>query len=186
MLQRRIYHYCTILNKVLWDINHLLTNVIKNSILDLAAILDTILYYITRNLAIHVCFLLFFFLDDSLFSSSFSIFLTSHPGKRSTPRNEPLSSVKFSQFSAKRGNKNGSVCSSSDARDLRFSITFCKWSSILENQAGSFQGGRFTACVRVISNTTASKTSITPHKSIKKSWQRTWSIKTCHSWHTTL
>ena len=118
----------------------MLTNVTKNSILDLAGILDTILYYITRNLAIHVHFLLFFFLDDSLFSSS-SIFVTSHPGKRSTPRNEPLSSVKFSQFSAKRGNKNGSVCSSSDARDLRFSITFCKWSSILENQTGSFQGG---------------------------------------------
>ena len=113
----------------------MLTNVTKNSILDLAGILDTILYYITRNLAIHVYFLLFFFLDDSLFSSS-SIFVTSHPGKRSTPRNEPLSSVKFSQFSAKRGNKNGSVYSSSDARDLRFSITFCKLSSILETKQG--------------------------------------------------
>ena len=156
----------------------MLTNVTKNSILDLAGILDTILYYITRNLAIHVYFLLFFFLDDSLFSSS-SIFVTSHPGKGSTPRIEPLSSVNFSQFSAKRGNKNGSVCSSSDARDLRFSINFWKWLSILKNLTGSFQGGRSTACVCFISDTTVSKTSITPHQLIKKSWPRTWNIKTC-------
>ena len=46
----------------------------------------------------------------------------SNPDKRSTPRNEPLSSVKISQFSAKRGNKN--VCLSSDAGNLRFSIIF--------------------------------------------------------------
>ena len=168
MLQRRIYHSCTILNKVLCDINHLLTNVTKNAFFDLAWILDVILYHITRSLAIHVYFLLFFFLDDSLFSYYYSIFVTSHPGKRSTPRNETFSSVKFSQFSAKRDNKNGSVCSSSDARDLRFSITFCKWLSILENQIGSFQCGRFTAWVSVISDTTASKTSITPYQSNMK------------------
>ena len=154
----------------------MLSNIRKK--LHLAGILDTILYYITRNLVIHVYFLLFFFLDDSLFSSS-SIFVTGHPGKRSTPWNEPLSSVKFSRFSAKRGYKNGSVCESSDARDLRFPNTVCKWSSILENQTASFQGGRFTACVRVISDSTASKTSITPHQSIKKPWPWTWNIKTC-------
>ena len=72
-----------------------------------------------------------------------------------------------------------SVCSSSDARDLRFSVTFCKWSSILVNQTGSFQGGRLIACVRVIRDTTTSKTFITPHQLIKKSWPRTWNIQAC-------
>ena len=48
----------------------------------------------------------------------------------------------FFQFSAKRGNKNVSGGSSSDAIDLRLSITSGKWSPILGNQTRSVLGGR--------------------------------------------
>ena len=134
-----------------------------------------ILYYITRNLAIHGNSCSFSSLMIRCFLLLQCLLWASLVKDQLLEMNHFLQ-LKFPNFLLSAAIR---MFVHLQIKDLRFSITFCKWSSILENQTGSFQGGRFTACVRVISDTTASKTSITPHQLIKISWPRTWNINTC-------